>query len=76
LYYLGGGSFKSDEAYALPISSAYLRLLAALLGSEVTYTCVPPGSGVRVGIDRDGDGHLDGDEQKACSDPADPTSTP
>ena len=75
-YYLGGGHFKSDEAGAPPISSAHLRQLAALLSSELTYTCVPPGSGVRVGIDRDGDGYFDGDEWNACSDPADPSSTP
>jgi hypothetical protein len=37
---------------------------------------VPPGSGRRIGIDRDLDGALDGDERAAGSDPADPTSTP
>jgi len=36
----------------------------------------PAGSGARIGIDRDGDGHLDGDERDAGSDPADPRSTP
>jgi hypothetical protein len=42
----------------------------------VTYTCAPPGSGERIGIDRDEDGYLDGDELDAGSDPADPDSTP
>jgi hypothetical protein len=28
----------------------------------LTYTCTPPGSGQRIGIDRDLDGVLDGDE--------------
>jgi hypothetical protein len=37
---------------------------------------VPPGSGLRLAIDRDADGFLDGDEEEEGSDPADPTSTP
>jgi len=40
----------------------------------VTYTCVPSGSGERIGVDRDGS--WDGDERDAHSDPADPASTP
>jgi hypothetical protein len=59
-----------------PIRSPALRSFSSVLGLAVTYTCTPPGSGVRVGIDRDEDGFLDGDEQDACSDPADPASTP
>jgi hypothetical protein len=42
----------------------------------VTYTCVPPGSGKRVGVDRDEDGAWDGDERQAHTDPADPDSKP
>ena len=41
--------------------------LVALVGAhegEITFTCVPPGSGVRIGIDRDEDGILDADERK------------
>jgi hypothetical protein len=38
--------------------------LAAGAEGEVTLTCVPPGSGVRIGIDRDEDGILDGDERR------------
>ena len=30
---------------------------------EITFTCVPPGSGIRIGIDRDENGVLDGDER-------------
>jgi hypothetical protein len=30
--------------------------------STLTFTCVPPGSGYRIGIDRDADGIADGDE--------------
>jgi DNA-binding beta-propeller fold protein YncE len=31
--------------------------------SSLTFTCVPPGSGYRIGIDRDADGIADGDER-------------
>lgn len=34
-------------------------------GQELTFTCVPPGSGKRIGIDRDEDGIYDGDEANA-----------
>ncbi|MGQ0628744.1 MAG: YncE family protein [Phycisphaerales bacterium] len=52
--------------------------LLALAGptSEVTFTVVPKGTEVRIGIDRDGDGALDGDEPIVCADPADPQSFP
>jgi DNA-binding beta-propeller fold protein YncE len=30
-------------------------------GSNVTFTCVPPGNGTRIGVDRDSDGVFDGD---------------
>jgi hypothetical protein len=56
------GSFTPDKAADAPVSDAGLRGLAVAPGAAVTYTCVPPGSGVRIGIDRDLDGVLDGDE--------------
>jgi hypothetical protein len=37
---------------------------------------VPPGSGERIGVDRDGDGAWDDDERDAQTDPAAPDSTP
>jgi hypothetical protein len=74
--YAGGGLFTGSRAATPPISDGGLRLLAHLLDLPVTYTCAPPGSGDRVGVDRDGDGFRDGDERDAGSDPADPTSTP
>src|SRR4029450_1802710 len=53
-----------------------LRAIATTAGNTVTYTCVPPGSGMRAGVDRDEDGFLDRDELDAGRDPADPTSFP
>jgi DNA-binding beta-propeller fold protein YncE len=42
-----------------PRSDAQLRALAAERAA-ITYTCAPPGSGERKGVDRDEDGRLDG----------------
>jgi hypothetical protein len=53
-----------------------LRLLATSAGHPLTYTCAPPGSGTRMGVDRDQDGAWDGDEEDAGSNPADPASRP
>jgi len=74
--YAGSGQFMRDRASLPPISDAALRAIALFVHTPVTYTCVPPGSGERIGIDRDGDGFLDGDEEASGSDPADPASTP
>ncbi|MFQ5514875.1 MAG: hypothetical protein ACE5FG_10585 [Myxococcota bacterium] len=53
----GGGLFLDDTNTT--ISDSSLRALATSDG-PLTYTCVPPGSGQRMGVDRDGDGALDG----------------
>jgi hypothetical protein len=74
--YVGSGSFLTDRRGQPPITDAGLRSLAAGHGRIVTYTCVPPGSGVRIGVDRDGDRVWDGDERRAHTDPADPDSRP
>ena len=73
--YIGAGMFASDRRAQPPITDAALRTMATH-GRPVTYTCVPPGSGERIGVDRDGDGAWDGDERVASTDPADPTSHP
>jgi cytochrome c peroxidase len=74
--YVGAGRFKPDRRARPAITDAALRSLATRRGNPVTFTCVPPGSGERIGVDRDGDGFWDGDERDAHSDPADPASRP
>ncbi|HVK65653.1 MAG TPA: hypothetical protein VM694_14315 [Polyangium sp.] len=68
--------FVVDQQAMPPIPDAILRSIFLGSNNSLTYTCVPPGSGVRVGIDRDLDGYLDGDELAAGSSPANPLSTP
>jgi DNA-binding beta-propeller fold protein YncE len=70
------GNFKPNRALGLPLTDAQLRVQALLDEREITYTCMPPGSGVRTALDRDEDGYFDGDEEDANSDPADPGSIP
>ena len=74
--YVGADRFQPDRRAAPAITDAALRALSMHGHGDVTYTCVPPGSGERIGVDRDGDGAWDGDERDAHSDPADPTSMP
>jgi hypothetical protein len=73
--YAGGDTWQPDKQGEVALATADLRTLA-WTGSEVTVTGVPGGSGTRLGVDRDRDGHRDGDELDAGSDPGDPLSTP
>jgi YVTN family beta-propeller protein len=67
--------FQGDRASDPLLTDAQLRALAS--GSDrLTYTCVPPGSGERIALDRDEDGYFDRDELDAGSDPANPLSIP
>jgi DNA-binding beta-propeller fold protein YncE len=75
-YRRADGLFAGDRAGDAPLADAALRAQAATAGQERTYTCTPPGAGVRAGVDRDQDGFLDRDELDAGSDPADPASFP
>jgi YVTN family beta-propeller protein len=68
------GLFQSDRSAQQTLGHD-LRLAAAA-GGEATFTVVPAGSAVRIGVDQDEDGFLDGDERDACSDPADASRTP
>jgi DNA-binding beta-propeller fold protein YncE len=74
--YVGSGLFVTDRRGQPPLTAGALQSLTADSGHAVTYTCVPPGSGERIGVDRDGDGVWDGDERFAHTDPADPDSRP
>src|SRR5262249_50187037 len=58
-----------------PIDADILRGMATG-GQSITYLGVPPGAGMRMGIDRDRDGFRDRYEIALGSDPADPSSVP
>src|SRR5213078_1189611 len=64
--------FQSDRN-GETISPDNLRLLAGE-DAPLTYTVVPRGSGVRIGVDRDEDGYLNRTELEFGSDPANPLS--
>lgn len=66
-------TFSPDHPGEPPTTATALRESLAR-GDVLTYTGVPPGSGRRLGIDRDRDGFLDHAEVLAGADPADPRS--
>lgn len=74
-YRLANGSFQMDRL-AETMSAAQLRALATTAGQEITWTCVPPGSGERAGVDRDQDTFYDRDELDGGTDPANGFSSP
>ncbi len=63
-----GRTYESDRSGESTDMTAILRQHA------VTFTCVPPGDGFRIAVDRDGDGLRNGDELDDGSDPADASS--
>jgi DNA-binding beta-propeller fold protein YncE len=73
---VGDGEFQSDRLEEPRIGMNDLRTLSMVPGQDLTITCVPPGSGTRIALDRDSDGYYDRDELDAGSDPADPGSIP
>lgn len=56
--------FRSDHANEASRSLAQLTALAATPRGELTFTCVPFGSGVRIALDRDLDQVLNGNESR------------
>jgi len=56
------GLFTADRAGEAAIDRATLEARVNTPGEYLTFTCTPWGSGRRIGIDRDLDGILDGDE--------------
>jgi DNA-binding beta-propeller fold protein YncE len=73
---LANGLFQPDRGSDPAITDNQLRAHATTANQQRTYLCAPPGSGPRVGVDRDEDGFFDRDELDAGSDPADPSSVP
>jgi len=70
------GGFRPDAFGDPVLAPSALRALASTPGQELTFTAVPPGTGVRIAVDRDDDGHPDGTEIAAGTDPADAASMP
>ncbi len=62
--YVGNNQFKPDRR-AEPHVSLEALIEATGTGEELTFMGVLPGTGVRLGIDRDDDGVLNGDEPAA-----------
>ena len=73
--YQPGHTFLSDFDSEGAIPADTLRSWATN-GGEITYLGVPPGSGLRMAIDRDRDGYRDRWELELGSNPADPLSIP
>lgn len=75
VYYIGFGTnlFLTDRTSEASVPLATLLGLVGP-GQEATYSCVPVGAGIRMGIDRDGDDRRDRDELDAGTDPNDPSS--
>ena len=59
---LSGGNFETDKTSESTLTDIQLRNLALTTGQEITYTAVPVGAGIRMGIDRDEDAILDADD--------------
>jgi hypothetical protein len=67
--------FRSDRHGEIAPSLANV-IAPAASGNEFTATLVPQGSGLRLGLDRDGDGYFNGSELETGFNPADPASRP
>jgi YVTN family beta-propeller protein len=59
---LSNGTFGTDRSADTALTDAQLRNIAQTPGQEVTWTAVPVGAGIRMGINRDEDTLLDGDD--------------
>ena len=64
------GMFTFDRSGQSAVTPAQLQSAAERDGNVLTFTCAPPGNGVRMGLDRDLDGTYDADERDAGTDPA------
>src|SRR5690606_38105074 len=57
--------FTPDDADETGVDDATLRALSAT--TALTYSCVPPGSGVRMALDRDEDGVRNRDDAEPAT---------
>lgn len=62
LYQPAQGNWRTDKTGVGPFAWAQLQAKATAGAATLTFLGVPPGTGARMGVDRDGDGVLDGDE--------------
>jgi mono/diheme cytochrome c family protein len=67
LYETATGHFLPDRNAEPALAKSALLALAQTPGQELTFTATPPGSGRRMGIDRDLDTVLDGDDNCATA---------
>ena len=72
---LAGDAYLSDRSAEAAVEQEDLDRLVDR-GVALTYTCLPPDTGVRSALDRDEDGYWNGDERSSGSDPADRGSYP
>lgn len=73
---LRNGSFYGDRSDETVLNLEGLLSRYRRHSEPLTITCVPPGDGLRSALDRDLNGHLDGDELLAGSEPVDTHSVP
>ena len=69
LLYAGAGEFMFSHRRTHLVPDSLLRASASLPFGEVTYTCVPPGSGMRIALDRNEDGVFDDEERETAAAP-------
>jgi YVTN family beta-propeller protein len=60
VYVTASNVYRADQQLAAPLTRAALTA-KVVAGGTITVMGVPPGTGIRNGIDRDGNGVLDGD---------------
>jgi DNA-binding beta-propeller fold protein YncE len=73
---LPNGHLQLDDSTAAALDDEAIAAFASAPGGEQTWTCRPPGTGLAMTIDRDGDGVLNADELREGTDPFDSGSVP
>jgi hypothetical protein len=60
--YVGGGLFQLDRSGDADVTTTQIRTLASTSGQEQIFGCAPVATGTRMGINRDEDLLLDGND--------------